>query len=87
MPEQNAQVRVKVQADGDGVRVQVVAVKGYLGRTATGVLDVPSSDPLVEELAGIVARIAETYTDRARHAAEVSAARSLVAAVDYMGEA
>lgn len=79
-------VWLTVRTEGETPVVQVVATKPYLDRTATGVYRVPESDPALLAIQDALNDLRERYTGKAVQAAEVSAARSLVAAVDYMRE-
>lgn len=79
-------VWVTVRAEEEEPTVQIVATKPYLDRTATGVYSVPDGDPALLAIRDALADLRERYTSKAVQAAEVSAARSLVAAVDYMRE-
>lgn len=77
---------VTVRQDGDLPIVQVTAQKPYLNRTATGMAVVPETDPAHIAIQDAITDILERYTPLALYQAEVSAARSLVAAVDQMKE-
>lgn len=71
---------VTVRYDENGLRATVAASNGYGtgGRSATDTVDVDQADELLDELQGVLDKIAKKYGPTATMRAQIAAARHMI---------